>query len=110
MMLGEWHRYMNPQHVAWLVRGGIFAIAAAVLLAATMLVVQILLWLKFDRWLDWATIYGLVFHDGGGPSRSWRGFRNIAEWIVTAPVELGSWVAAVILLLIFTAVRISNRR
>ena len=101
---------MKPEHVAWLVRLGVFVVAAVVFLAATMFVVQFMMWLKSDRWLDWSIIYALVVHGGSAPTGSWSGFRNLSEWIVTAPVEVGSWFAAVILLIVFTVVRIFARR
>ena len=99
---------MKRQLVAWFVWSGTLALAAILFLAAGILFLQCLYWLKSDKWFDWTATDGPMFPDGISPFGHWRGVEEIVSLLVLAPVELGTFAAGVFLAVLYTWVRISS--
>jgi len=101
---------MKPQQIAWIVRGGVTLLALSILAAVGSLLFQGVYWLKFDKWYDWTAPEGPAISDVGTQGASWKGIEEISSWAVSAPTELWTFGAAIILLVLFTVVRIAGRR
>ena len=85
-------------------------LAAFILAAACLLLFQGLYWLRYDKWFDWTTGDEPAFLGARTAAGHWKGVERIFEWAVSGPIELWSFVAALLLLTVFTFVRISARR
>jgi len=101
---------MKPQLVTWLVRAGIAVPAACLALAFGIFLGQCLYWLRFGRWLDWTLFSDHAIPGSASAGEPWRGAQRLVEWLTTAPVELGTFVAGFILVVLYFWVRVSARR
>ncbi len=101
---------MKPQPVTWTVWAGALVLAAFILAAFGVLLFQGLYWLRFDQWYDWTAPDGPRFVSAGTQGAHRQGIEEISVWMSSAPMELWTFAAAFILLLLFTLAGIFGRR
>ena len=100
---------MKPQLVALLVRSGVVALVAILVLMTCILLFQCLYWLRFDTWLDVTDPHGPSLRGSGWSHGSWRGIQKLVEWLEASPLELSIWSVAITLALGLLWTRISPR-
>ena len=100
---------MKTERVTWIAWTGALSLVSFVFAAVCVLLFQGIYWLRFDRWYDWTSPDGPSFFETSQGTR-WQGIAEIADWMSSAPMELWTFAAAFILLVLFTVVRISGRR